>query len=254
MNLLPCAAVFVSGLIVGSFLNCIIYRLEKGEGFLTGRSYCPQCKKKLGILDLIPIFSFLFLGGRCRYCKERISWQYPLVEIFTGLIFVLVLNFQISTTQFFFLLAVSSMLLVIFVYDLKHYLIPDKIIYSAIILALLYQGFTGWTFLLNPLYAGFLAAGFFLAIVLVSRERWMGLGDVKLGFLMGILLGWPDVLAALFLAVFTGAIIGIGLIISGKKGLKSEVPFGPFLVAGTFAALFFADELINWYFNFFSYL
>jgi prepilin signal peptidase PulO-like enzyme (type II secretory pathway) len=97
-------------------------------------------------------------------------------------------------------------------------------------------------------------AGFFLAIVLISREKWMGMGDAKLGFLMGLLLGWPDVIVALFLAVFIGAIMGIGLIVMGKKGMKSEVPFGPFLVTGTFIALFWADRLINWYFNFFGYL
>ena len=252
METLSYLTVFLLGLVVGSFLNCVIYRMEKGESFLLGRSHCPYCNHKLGLLDLIPIVSFLFLRGKCRYCQEKISLQYPLVELLTGFIFLLIFYFQFSLVQFFFLLAISALLIIVFVYDLKHYLIPDKVVYSAIVLTFIYLIFS--TFRLDHLWSALALAGFFLAIVLISREKWMGMGDVKLGFLMGLLLGWPDVIAALFLAVFIGAIIGIGLIIMGKKGMKSEVPFGPFLVTGTFIALFWADELINWYFNFFGYL
>ena len=229
---------------VGSFLNCVIYRLEKEESFLKGRSYCPRCKHKLGFLDLIPVLSFFMLRGRCRYCKEKISWQYPMVEISTAAIFLLIFNFQFSIFNFI----LACFLIVIFVYDLKHYVIPDKVIYPAIGVALVYDflrsDFLGKSDLLISALG---AAAFFLAIVLISRGKWMGVGDIKLAFLMGLILGYPNILVALFLAFLIGAIIGVGLMVFGKKTIKSEVPFGPFLVAGTFIALFFGKEIINWY-------
>ena len=229
---------------VGSFLNCVIYRLEKEKSFLKGRSYCPRCKHKLGFLDLVPVLSFFMLRGRCRYCKEKISWQYPMVEISTAAIFLLIFNFQFSIFNFI----LACFLIVIFVYDLKHYVIPDKVIYPAIGVALVYDflrsDFLGKSDLLISALG---AAAFFLAIVLISRGKWMGVGDIKLAFLMGLILGYPNILVALFLAFLIGAIIGVGLMVFGKKTMKSEVPFGPFLVGGTLIALFFGKEIINWY-------
>ncbi len=270
MLVLIVIVVFLLGLCVGSFLNCVIYRLWHKESFLKGRSYCPKCKQVLSWYDLIPVLSFLLLRGKCRYCQKKISWQYPLVEISTGLIFFLILNFQFlifnefepfggsvtaifnfQTLNLFYYLLIACFLIVIFVYDLKHYIIPDKIIFPAIGIAFLYQLIFNWVILGTYLGAAFGAAAFFLFIVLVSQGKWMGLGDVKLVFLIGLLLGFPNILVALFLAFFIGAIIGIGLIIFGKKKLKSEVPFGPFLVGGTFVAMFFSQNLINWYLNLF---
>jgi len=219
-------------------LNCIIYRLKTGQSFLRGRSFCPHCQHTLSWLDLIPVFSFFILKGRCRYCQKKISWQYPLVEIATGLLFFLIGNFQLPIFNFI----IAPLLIIIFVYDLKHYIIPDKIIYPAVIIAAIFN-FTNWLSALG-------AALFFLVIVLVSRGKWMGVGDVKLGFLMGLALGFPNILVALFLAFMMGAIIGIGLIIASKKTLKSEVPFGPFLVAATFIAWFYGQRIVNWYINF----
>jgi len=244
--------IFIFGLIVGSFLNCVIYRLEEGKSFLKGRSFCPHCKHKLIWQDLIPIFSFLILRGKCRYCQKPISLQYPLVELATGIIFLSIVLFNIQYSIFHILIA--CFLIVIFVYDLKHYLIPDKIIYPAIVIALIFN----FQFLIVNEFSIFKfsilsalgAAAFFLLIVLISRGKWMGVGDIKLAFLMGLILGFPNILVALFLAFFIGAIMGIGLIATGKKTLKSEVPFGPFLVAGTFLALFWGQDVINWYFNF----
>lgn len=246
--------IFLFGLIVGSFLNCLIYRLQinriTSREFLAGRSYCPYCKHKLSWQDLIPILSFLFLKGKCRYCRQRISIQYPLVELFTGIIFLSIFNFQ-NLPNTCYLLIISCFLIIIFVYDLKHYIIPDKIIYPAIILAFLYHLYqiarVSPVYILEFIYSAFGAAIFFLLIALISKGRWLGFGDVKLAFFMGLLLGWPNILVALFLAFFIGAIIGIGLIVAGKKELKSEVPFGPFLVAATFLALFFGQQIINWY-------
>jgi len=270
-------SIFLFGLIVGSFLNCVIYRLaphhfspKSGGGlgisksFLKGRSLCPLCGHLLAWYDLIPVLSFLILKGKCRYCGKKISWQYPLVEIATGILFLLPLLSSPSFGgggirwgwEYLFYSLIASFLIIIFVYDLKHYIIPDKIIYPAIAITFLYQFFGHWDLgfhwslvigIWDFIWAAVLASGFFLAIVLISHGRAMGMGDVKLAFLMGLLLGWPNILVALFSAFFIGAIIGIGLIVAGKKTLKSEVPFGPFLVVGTFIAMFWAERIMNWY-------
>ena len=149
-----------------------------------------------------------------------------------------------------FHLLIASFLIIIFVYDLKHYLIPDKVIYPAILISgiwLLYEKHD----MLNNIYSAIGSAALFLFIVLISRGKWMGVGDIKLAFLMGLFLGWPAILIALLSAFYIGALLGIGLIISGRKTLKSEVPFGPFLVAGTFLAMFFGEKLIDWYLTLF---
>ena len=262
LQLLVFITIFLTGLAVGSFLNCVIYRMAPRQNFcggLGGRSFCPHCKHQLPCQDLIPVFSFLILRGKCRYCRQKISLQYPLVELATGLLFIFVTtyNFQLTTYNLLntcFLLFVSCFLIVIFVYDLKHYIIPDKVIYPAIVIALIYNFLRSdllgrSDLLLSLLLSAFGAATFFLAIVLVSRGKWMGMGDIKLAFLMGLILSWPNILVALFLAFFLGAIMGIGLIIAGKKTFKSEVPFGPFLVSGTFLAMFWGQNLIDWYLN-----
>ncbi len=245
--------VFLFGTIVGSFLNCVIYRLEQGQSFLKGRSYCPLCKHTLSWQDLVPILSFLFLKGKCRYCQKQISWQYPLVELSTGILFLFIYLISRGLSSVIFNWTVSCFLIIIFVYDLKHYLIPDKIIYPAIEITFLYQLFRVWNFGHWDLFGiwnlgfGILSSLLLLMIILLSRGRWMGFGDFTLAILMGLFLGWPNILVALFSAFFIGAIIGIGLIIAGKKHLKSEVPFGPFLVTGTFLAMFWGGAIVNWY-------
>ena len=261
--------VFFFGLAIGSFLNCVIYRLAlpnfslKNLGGLKSRSFCPHCKQVLSWQDLIPVFSFLILKGRCRYCQEKISWQYPLVELSTAFLFLLAYNFlpvpRTSPWYYFYYWTVISFLIIIFVYDLKHYLIPDKIIYPAILIVF---AFRIWDLFLisnfefrifNPFISALAAATFFLFIVLISKGRWMGIGDIKLAFFMGLFLGFPNILIALFLSFLIGAIIGIGLILANKKTLKSEVPFGPFLVTGTFITLFFGEKIIQHYLNLFIY-
>ena len=287
--------IFIIGLSAGSFLNCLIYRLEEEKSFLKGRSYCPHCKQVLKWQDLIPVLSFLILRGKCRYCQKPISLQYPLVELITGLLFVLIFNFspalaenpavagQFSIFSAFggiplgwdnfqtlinlcFLFSVFCFLIIIFVFDLKHFIIPDKIIYPAIGIVFLYRLFEILNFfprqgggsclggtIFNYLISAVLAGAFFLFVVLITKGRGMGIGDIKLAFLMGLFLGFPDILVALFFAFIIGAIIGIGLILMKKKTLKSEVPFGPFLVAGTFIAFFWGQTFIDWYFQLFIF-
>ncbi|MFC1630117.1 prepilin peptidase [Patescibacteria group bacterium] len=263
--------VFLLGLTVGSFLNSVIHRLYTKESVFVSKdglakSYCPHCKHKLSWQDLIPLISFFFLNGKCRYCEKKISFQYPLIEFSTGILFVLVFQFtafvhHATIGNFFFtlyLLFAVSALVVVFVYDLKHFIIPDRIIYPAIvvtfvwyILSFLFLNVYSKEDLVYRAFAAFVAATSFLVIVLISKGKWMGLGDPKLAFFMGFLLGFPDIFVALFLAFFIGAIIGVGLILLKRKTMKSEVPFGPFLVGGTVIALFFGEHMINWYLNLF---
>ena len=238
--------VFLIGACWGSFLNCLIYRWEQGEKLNRGRSFCPQCKHQLGFWDLVPIFSFVFLKQKCRYCRKKISWQYLAAEIATGLIFLLIFNFK-NWIELFYYWFVVSCLIIIFIYDAKHYIIPDRAIYPAIGVVFLYQLFGNYGQLLSFLAAAGAAAGFFFIIWLASKGRAMGFGDVKLAFFMGLFLGFPNVILALFTAFLTGAAVGVVLLLLGRKKMRSQVPFGPFLIGGVFAALFFGERIISWY-------
>ena len=225
---------------------------------MVSRSFCPKCEHKLNWPDLIPLFSFFLLKGKCRYCKKSISFHYPLIEFLTGVLLCLIFyKLEINFLFFIYFSIISLLLILIFFYDLKYYIIPNVAVYSLIILTLAFNIFliffpevsifdTKYSFL-NTIFAGFLASFCFFLILLLSQGRWLGFGDVKLVFFMGLFLGSPKILIAIFLASLIGSIIGLGLIALGKKGLKSEIPFGPFLVIGTYLAFFWGQNLINWY-------
>lgn len=255
---------------MGSFLNAVIYRLKTGESILFERSHCPKCSHILSWQELIPVVSFIIQRGRCLACRKSISLQYPVVEIATGGIFLLIFNSQFSNFQsifefsnfqlltFLYLIVISGFLIIIFVYDLKNYIIPDKIIYPAILVSsiwylvsIMFLGLYTKYEILNTIYAAIGAASFFLVVFLLSKGKWIGFGDVKLAFFMGLFLGWPNVAAALFLAFVLGGIIGTGLVLASKRTMQSQVPFGPFLVTGTFLALFWGGGIINWYLGLF---
>lgn len=239
--------VFVLGLIFGSFLNALIWRLYHKKSIVQGRSQCPHCQHKLGFWDLIPLASFIFLQGRCRYCHAKISWQYPAVELASALGFLLIGQMPLGLTEKVWLGGLFFLSLLIFVYDLKYLLIPDV----AIILGVVW--IAGYVLLLNrgqmisSLIAGLAASLFFFALYSLSQGRWLGGGDVKLGFLMGLFLGWPNILLALLLAYILGAIIGLGLLIFKKATLKSQVPFGPFLIAATVLVYVYGQEIVGRY-------
>lgn len=234
------------GLIFGSFINVVVFRVAAKQSWISGRSHCPKCKHPLGIWDLIPLLSWLWLKGRCRYCRAAISWQYPLVELATGLLFAAVgFLFGLSLITFFYL-SITVFLIIIFVYDLRYGLILDKITVPAIILAVvgnLYFGSQWWDLALG---AG-LAGGLFLLQFLLSRGKWIGGGDLRLGVLMGVILGWQQTLAALFLAYVFGALVAVGLLVSRRKKINDSVPFGTFLTAATLLAWWFGQDLIRWY-------
>ncbi len=248
--------IFLLGLAVGSFLNVLIDRLPKGESVLVGRSHCDFCKKTLRWYELIPLVSFVMQAGRCRRCHKKLSLQYPLVELVAGIGFIFLyrtLDYPVLTLVAYWL--IFSSLLVIFVADLKYQIIPDSMIAAGVIGAFVrmislsgQMSFIGWE---SYIVSALGAAGFFFLLYLVTRGRGMGLGDVKLVFLLGLLLGFSSVIIALYVAFLTGAFVGVILIVKGKKTLKAKVPFGPFLIIGFIVAAQWTEQLLHLWRNFF---
>lgn len=243
--------IFILGAALGSFLNVCIYRIPEEESVVFPPSHCLGCGNRLLARDLIPIFSFVFLRGRCRHCQARISWQYPLVELATGLLFVLV---WLSTGYSWATLAgwvFVAVLLTVTVIDLRHMIIPDQILLAGILMGLPFLFLNSRWDMLWGIAAGLAAGAFMLAIAVVSRGG-MGGGDIKLAAFMGLFLGPQMVGLALFLAFLVGGLIGIGLLVTGKKGRKDAVPFGPYLALGGVLALLQGADIINWYLGFWT--
>jgi len=252
---------------VGSFLSVVVSRLETGESIWKGRSKCPKCKKKIKSYDLVPLLSFIVLKGRCRYCEKKISVFYPFIEIITGALFALLFYrfgdvFAGANLYLFFglHLIILAALIAIFFYDWFYYIIPDKVLIpiGAIVLVVaiinsLFSKQLGLDIfvyapgILNLVFGLLIGGGFFLILVLVSKEKWMGAGDAKLGAFLGLFLGYPLILVALFFAFILGSLYSIILIILKKKSMKDVIPFGPFLVLGGLIALFVGKFIVNWY-------
>jgi leader peptidase (prepilin peptidase)/N-methyltransferase len=236
---------FLFGLIIGSFLNAVIYRLQTEES-LMGRSHCRSCVKPIAWYDNIPVLSFAILRAKCRQCGERIAWQYPMIEVVTGMVFAFVGRFVFDsvdmsswmTTAWY--LGLTACLIVIFVHDMSTLYIPMTPLLLAIVwtAGYLVLGEFDWSDIWMHLLAAFGAFAFFWLLVEVSKETWMGMGDAYLAFLVGLVTGWPGVLWTMTFSFGLGAVVGIALIVSGTKSMKSQVPFAPFLTTGVFVALF----------------
>lgn len=235
------------GLIIGSFLNVVIYRVPQGESIVFPGSHCPQCGRVLRPWELIPVLSFLLLQGRCKACRAQISWRYPLVELLTGILFFYktYLEGGFSVGLIFNLVFVSFLIALAFI-DLDHFLLPDLLVYPllglALIRVLLLPG-TGWL----PYLSGAVLAGGGFWLITKIYPQGLGFGDVKLAAALGAYLGFPQVLAVIFLASLLGSVIGgMGLLLKGK-GLRQEIPFGPFLAAGALIMLYWGEYLIAAY-------
>lgn len=237
---------FIFGLIIGSFLNALIWRIYVRRSVVKGRSICPECKHVLVAKDLVPLLSFMWQQGRCRYCHERISWQYPLVELSVAVVFAaLVGTFGLSWVSAWYALVVC-LLLIIFVLDLRYSIIPDSVSLPLLVVGALSIWTVGlpWTDMLIGVAVG---AGFFLLQWVVSKGKWIGDGDIRLGAAMGALLGWKLLLVALFLAYVVGALVGVVLLARRKKTMDSKIPFGTFLAAATLVCLFWGQQVVDWY-------
>jgi leader peptidase (prepilin peptidase)/N-methyltransferase len=249
MELLFNIIVFILGASIGSFLNVLIDRLPNDLTIL-GRSKCDYCGKKIAWFDLFPVISYVILGGKCRYCHKKLSLQYPLIEIVTGVIFMLVyLSSQgFSYFQLFALLGIMSSLIVIFVSDLKYHLISDFLLMSFAVFSLLFHisnSLPGQSILGEYVASALIVSLPIFLIYFLSHEKAMGLGDVYLTAILGFLLGWKAGFLALYIAFVTGAIIGIGMMVAHKKKIKSRIPFGPFLVTGTILMIFWGDKALE---------
>lgn len=262
MNFFFIAIASVFGILFGSFLNVLIWRLPRDEK-PNGRSHCPNCGHVLVWYDLIPVLSFVLMRARCRYCRGNISMRYPLIEIITAALFgVAAASLPLTEDPRSWLLMahaafVIAICIIVFVIDLDHYLILDKIVYPAIGIAFIFLVAFDFT---SPTYSytwfGLLAAlGAsipFLVLWYFSKGKWMGLGDVKFLVFMGLALGVQKILVALFISFGLGAIVGVGLILVGKKQFSSKLPFGTFLSVATVIALLYGHELWSMYWGLFS--
>lgn len=243
--------IFILGVSIGSFINAAVFRVKNHESLTNTRSKCRSCEVPIDVKDLIPILSFFILRRRCRKCHSVISWQYPLVEFVTGLLFVIAF-FHAETLFVFVRDAIFiSYLIILFVYDLRFMLILDRFTIPAMILAVLLNLWLGivpaWAMLAGAL----VIAAFFYGQFVISRGTWVGGGDIRMGALMGFMLGLTHGLVALFLAYIIGALVGLGLLLFKKVHRKTQIPFGTFLSVATVIVLFFGQPLIKWYLGFF---
>lgn len=246
MDFLIYLAIFVLGSIIGSFLNVVIYRYNTGWSIVSGRSRCMSCGHELAWYELLPVFSFIFLGGRCLNCRSKISWQYITVELLTASLFCLsfwhwggLLNFG----QVIFSWIMLALLVVIGVYDWRHKIIPDHFVYTLMILGFLYQVFQAWVWPMDITFFNAVLSGAYVTlplafIWLISRGRWMGFGDVKLvlglGWWVGLGLGFYGLVWSFWIGAIFGVLaMAFGLTKFGKRiTMKQEIPFAPFLIIG----------------------
>jgi prepilin signal peptidase PulO-like enzyme (type II secretory pathway) len=283
---------FVLGLFIGSFLNVVADRSSKGLSFLKGRSKCDDCDKALGVKDLVPLFSYMFLKGKCRYCSTKLSAYYPLSELLTGLLFaglayyIGVFNYTDHSVWFsyVYLTSVFSAMVVLLLADLKYRLLPNNVIYPTTVFVILmttiafaflaYSSYKamnaepfgqylikvgywrdqmylvarsiGLTFL-----SAFALAMFFWLLILITKGKGMGGGDLKLAFLIGLFNGFPGNVVAIVLAFVLGAAYSLVLVVLRRKSMKDTIPFGPFLILGSVLAFVFGRTLLSFYTQYF---
>jgi leader peptidase (prepilin peptidase)/N-methyltransferase len=242
------------GLVIGSFLNVVIYRLPRGESLVTPPSRCTRCGYQLRAYDNVPVLSWAWLGGRCRQCRAPISVQYPLVELATGALFLLITWLTPVGPELAARLLLTCILIALFGIDLEHQILPNRITLPGILVGL---GFSAVAppGLRDAIVGAALGGGILYAIAwgyfMVRHEEGLGMGDVKMLAMIGAFLGWKAVLVTLILGSFSGALLGIALIIAHRGTMRLALPFGTFLALGALAAMLVGDRLIAWYAGFF---
>lgn len=249
---------FVLGLIIGSFLNVVIIRSAAREK-LTGRSHCRNCKAKLAVRELIPLISFCVQKGRCRTCGTVLASQYFWVELacglfFAGIFYILSTFYKPWTTAQFwgwliFWLVLASASIVVFTTDLRFKIIPNGAVLILLILGITVSAFRSKSFLgsFSDWLAAVIIAMFFVVLWLFSKGKWMGLGDAKLVLATSLLVGYPLSVVSFLFSFWLGGIIGVGIIfLSGRQQMKSLIPFGPFILAGSGLAYFFGNSFLSW--------
>lgn len=269
MVLMIVAILIVVGLCLGSFVNALVWRLHEQmtrEGangklsILKGRSMCPSCKHELAAKDLVPVFSWLSLGGKCRYCGKPIAFQYPLVEFVTAALFVASYIWwpsdfsDLQTVLFVIWLLLLTGLVALLVYDLRWFLLPNRLIYplsglaiiQAVIIAIAAD--KPLTTVLNMLAGVVIGGGLFYLLFQISNGKWIGGGDVKLGWLLGLIAGSPSrSLLLIFIAALLGSLVSLPLLVSNRLKRSSAIPFGPFLIIAVIIVQLFGADILHWY-------
>jgi leader peptidase (prepilin peptidase)/N-methyltransferase len=253
------------GLVIGSFLNVCIDRLPAKQSIVSPPSHCPECGKKLAVKDLVPVFSYLLLKGRCRYCKSAIPVRVPIVEAATGIGFAALFYFfgigaELAITLFYF-----SMFIVIFVIDLEHHLILNKVVFPCAVTAIIISIFLpmleispslaiaghfydlgGASGIVSCLLGGVVGFVIFLLLSIITRGG-MGDGDIKMVGLIGLMVGYPLIFVPIILAIVLGGIVALVLILFKLKSRKQSIAFGPFLAIGAMATILWGNDILNWY-------
>lgn len=255
--------IFIIGLCFGSFLNVIVYRLPRKLSLVQPPSSCPSCHYRLGLADLIPVVGYLILKGRCRRCAVKISPRYPLVELATAILFLLVFRYFGLSIDFFFHLTLLFLLLAISLIDLEYRIVPNRLVAAGLIAGLIFYlpGLTAyWTGLpqllivkndpLDALFGMLLGSIVILLIFLISRGG-MGAGDIKLMAMIGLYVGLRGTAVVLLLGFFFGAFVGVALMAAGHLTRKDALPFAPFLSLATLVEVLWGAQLWNWYINLF---
>ncbi len=245
--------IFLYGLLIGSFLNVCIYRIPKGESITFPPSHCPACKKPLKWYNLIPVLSYVAQRGKCGYCKEKISLQYPIIELLNGILYLLLYIKYGFTLDFFFYAIICSILIVIGLIDLKEMVIPDILVVYIVVTTIIYKIALYIIYeqspqLLDSILGLALSALLLMVIILLSRGG-MGTGDVTLIASLGLILGIKKIFLTIFLSFILGAIISVFLLITKIKGRKDPIPFGPFIILGFLIVIFWGQQLMTWYMN-----
>lgn len=248
------------GLAMGSFVGALVWRLHTKRNFVNERSECEDCHHKLAVLDLIPVFSWVFLKGKCRYCGAKISWINPVLELLVSALFVgsyifwpLGFDQWQAVASFAIWLIYIVLLAALFLYDLRWMLLPDRLVWPLIALGL-YDGslrasLAGSNYFLHVILGVAVLAGMYGLLYLVSKGKWVGFGDVKLGVFMGAALGAPGAFLVLMLANIIGFLVVVPGLVSGKLTRKSRVPFGPFLIVAFIITGLFGQTILDWYWH-----
>lgn len=243
------------GLIIGSFLNVCIYRIPRDESISFPPSHCFSCENQLKPKDLFPVLSYAFLRGKCRYCGEKVSKQYPIIELLNSLVYLLLFAHFGLSVEFGFYSVLASILIVISIIDYHHQLIPNKLVIFTLITGIIYRATTYFVLdeslieILKQSITGFVIGGGFYFLIFIVSNGNMGGGDIKLMAALGVWLGTLDTVLAIFLTFIIGAVVSVALLLTKIKGRKDAIPFGPFIVIGTFLTVLYKSEILEWYFN-----
>ncbi|MDD5014749.1 MAG: prepilin peptidase [Atribacterota bacterium] len=242
------------GLIVGSFSNVCIYRIPKNESIIFPASHCPKCCSTIKPVDNIPLLSYILLKGKCRNCKSKISIRYPIVELLTGIIYIIIYLIYGLSNQTLIYIILSSALIIIAFIDLNDQIVPDVISLPGIAIGFILSFFVPYISFMDSALGVLIGGGIILVIGLggstIFKKEAMGGGDVKLAAMVGAFLGWRYIIVSLFLGFFLGALSGIILIVTKIKKREDAIPFGPFIVMGSLITLLWGEKIITWYIGF----